>query len=196
MISGNKLIGGENMLSANNGCAGVTSGSALGFINTTGCLGDNDCDRRRGCGCERCGSGCGSRGGCGCEGCGGCGSRFRSGCGCEGCGSRFRNGCGCGFDGCGMRGGCDCDCDDFGGRSLWGSFRGNGSCFSRNLISQLRMLYNTRVHITTFTCTLDVVLLDVCNEFIRVLDYCTGKIYLLRMDCICMIEQPIVPNCG
>ena len=60
---------------------------------------------------------------------------------------------------------------------------------------QRLQLYNTRVHITTFTCTLDVVLLDVDCEFIRVLDYCTGKIFLLRIDCICMIEQPIVPNC-
>ena len=114
------------MLNAKNGCSGVTSGSALGFINTVNS------------GCNSCGNGWWSN---------------------------------------------------------WGGGWSGGSRFARSLATQLRMLYNTRVHITTFTCTLDVVLLDVDCEFIRVLDYCTGKIFLLRIDCICMIEQPIVPNC-
>ena len=129
------------MLNAKNGCSGVTSGSALGFINTVNS------------GCNSCGNTCDS-----CSSCDTCNT-------CNSCG----NG--------------------------WWSNWGGGSRFARSLTSQLRMLYNTRVHITTFTCTLDVVLLDVDCEFIRVLDYCTGKIFLLRIDCICMIEQPIVPNC-
>lgn len=121
------------MLNATNGCSGINSASALGFINT---------------GCTSCSDSCGGSSACG--------------------------------DSC---------------QSGWWSNWGGGSRFARSLTSQLRMLYNTRVHITTFTCTLDVVLLDVDCEFIRVLDYCTGRIFLLRIDCICMIEQPIVPNC-
>ena len=73
-----------------------------------------------------------------------------------------------------------------------------GSCYEGStcgIVAQLRTLYNARVQITTFTCVLDVVVLDLCGEFIRVLDYCTGKIFLLRVDCICMIEQPIMPAC-
>lgn len=73
-----------------------------------------------------------------------------------------------------------------------------GSCYEGGtcgIVAQLRTLYNARVQITTFTCVLDVVVLDLCGEFIRVLDYCTGKIFLLRVDCICMIEQPIMPAC-
>lgn len=72
-----------------------------------------------------------------------------------------------------------------------------GSCRNCNgsIVAQLRALYNARVQITTFTCVLDVVVLDLCGEFIRVLDYCTGRIFLLRVDCICMIEQPIMPAC-
>jgi hypothetical protein len=42
----------------------------------------------RGCGCGRCG------GGCGCRGCGGRGCGFR-GCGCGGCGAVFWGGCSC-----------------------------------------------------------------------------------------------------
>lgn len=133
------------MLNAKNGCSGVTSGSALGFINTV-----NSC-------CNSCGNTCDS-----CSSCDTCNT-------CNSCGN--------------------------GWWSNWGGGWSGGSRFARSLATQLRMLYNTRVHITTFTCTLDVVLLDVDCEFIRVLDYCTGKIFLLRIDCICMIEQPIVPNC-
>lgn len=133
------------MLNAKNGCSGVTSGSALGFINTVNS------------GCNSCGNTCDS-----CSSCDTCNT-------CNSCGN--------------------------GWWSNWGSGWSGGSRFARSLATQLRMLYNTRVHITTFTCTLDVVLLDVDCEFIRVLDYCTGKIFLLRIDCICMIEQPIVPNC-
>ena len=69
------------------------------------------------------------------------------------------------------------------------------SAAGRLWLAHMAVSYTHLVHITTFTCTLDVVLLDVDCEFIRVLDYCTGKIFLLRIDCICMIEQPIVPNC-
>ncbi|HIU46707.1 MAG TPA: hypothetical protein IAC59_05570 [Candidatus Fimadaptatus faecigallinarum] len=133
------------MLNAKNGCSGVTSGSALGFINTVNS------------GCNSCGNTCDS-----CSSCDTCNT-------CNSCGN--------------------------GWWSNWGGGWNGGSRFARSLATQLRMLYNTRVHITTFTCTLDVVLLDVDCEFIRVLDYCTGKIFLLRIDCICMIEQPIVPNC-
>lgn len=133
------------MLNAKNGCSGVTSGSALGFINTVNS------------GCNSCGNTCDS-----CSSCDTCNT-------CNSCGN--------------------------GWWSNWGGVWSGGSRFARSLATQLRMLYNTRVHITTFTCTLDVVLLDVDCEFIRVLDYCTGKIFLLRIDCICMIEQPIVPNC-
>ncbi len=133
------------MLNAKNGCSGVTSGSALGFINTVNS------------GCNSCGNTCDS-----CSSCDTCNT-------CNSCGN--------------------------GWWSNWGGGWSGGSRFARSLATQLRMLYNTRVHITTFTCTLDVVLLDVDCEFIRVLDYCTGKIFLLRIDCICMIEQPIVPNC-
>lgn len=136
------------MLNAKNGCSGVTSGSALGFINTVNS------------GCNSCGNTCDS-----CSSCDTCNT-------CNTC-----NSCGNGW------------------WSNWGGGWSGGSRFARSLATQLRMLYNTRVHITTFTCTLDVVLLDVDCEFIRVLDYCTGKIFLLRIDCICMIEQPIVPNC-
>ena len=133
------------MLNAKNGCSGVTSGSALGFINTVNS------------GCNSCGNTCDS-----CSSCDTCNT-------CNSCGN--------------------------GWWSNWGGGWSGGSRFARSLATQLRMLYNTRVHITTFTCTLDVVLLDVDCEFIRVLDYCTGKIFLLRIDCICMIEQPIVPTC-
>ena len=133
------------MLNAKNGCSGVTSGSALGFINTVNS------------GCNSCGNTCDS-----CSSCDTCNT-------CNSCGN--------------------------GWWSNWGGGWSGGSRFARSLATQLRMLYNTRVHITTFTCTLDVVLLDVDCEFIRVLDYCTGKIFVLRIDCICMIEQPIVPNC-
>lgn len=133
------------MLNAKNGCSGVTSGSALGFINTVNS------------GCNSCGNTCDS-----CSSCDTCNT-------CNSCGN--------------------------GWWSNWGGGWSGGSRFARSLATQLRMLYNTRVHITTFTCTLDVVLLDVDCEFIRVLDYCTGKIFLLRIDCICMIEQPMVPNC-
>ena len=133
------------MLNAKNGCSGVTSGSALGFINAVNS------------GCNSCGNTCDS-----CSSCDTCNT-------CNSCGN--------------------------GWWSNWGGGWSGGSRFARSLATQLRMLYNTRVHITTFTCTLDVVLLDVDCEFIRVLDYCTGKIFLLRIDCICMIEQPIVPNC-
>lgn len=180
-LSGSKLIGGENMLSARNGCAGVTSGSALGFIGTSGCGG---CAERSGCNCNE---------GCSCER-NTCGTCERSTCGtCErsSCGTCERNTCGCGeWNSCGCgsnwRNGCRSD--------GWGNWN-RGSCFARSLFAQLHSLHNTRVHITTFTCTLDVVLLDICDEFIRVLDYSTGKIFLLRVDCICMIEQPIVPGC-
>lgn len=150
------------MLSARNGCAGVTTGSALGFIGTSGCGGCS--------GCGNCDEGCSCRSGCERESC------ERNGCG-------TWNSCGCGNN---WRSGC--------GTERFGSF-GRGSCFARSLCLQMRTLLNTRVHITTFTCSLDVVLLDICDEFIRVLDYTTGKIFLLRIDCICMIEQPIVPNC-